>query len=145
MKVLAILLLMVSTMWGAHKGTEKDPLGTEIKKIISLTDITPDVSMAILSGLHPEVAIECQSGTMLPLKYVCKLDFLTIVEEPNISFKIEKTLYVRIVKKGKCFVSFDLVTWEKPDLKLLDTRLGVSPDKSHVLVETYEERAYELK
>jgi hypothetical protein len=145
MKILAIMLLIASTMFAAYKGTEKDPLGAEIKKIIPLTDITPEVSMAILSGMHPDVAIECQAGTALPLKYVCKLDFLTVVEEPNLSFKIEKTLYLRIVKKGRCYVSFDLATWEKPDFKLLDTRLGVSPDKSHVLIETYEEPAYELK
>ena len=88
-----------------------------------LTDITPDLCKELLNGEHPEIVVECRQGISLPLKYLCNAGFFSIKYEPNLSFKVEKTCYLRLLRKGRCDVSFDLINWDKPNFKLLDTTL----------------------
>jgi hypothetical protein len=143
--LLVTVTFMLITGFAGHKGDINDELAIPIEQVIPLTDITPELSKELLSGQLPDVAIECKEGVELPIKYLCKAGFISFKYEPNLSFKIEKTCYLRLIKKGRCFMSFDLKTWKKPDVNLLDTTIGISPDKSHILVETAEDPIYKLQ
>ena len=145
-KVALTMTLALSSVFARDKGKARaaDELLTDVKQVILLTDLTTELSKEILYGQHPYAAIECREGTHLPLRYLFNAGFFSVKFEPNLSIKLDKTCYIRILSNGRGFLSFDLKNWSKPDMKLLDTQIGFSPDKSHIVIETSENPDYKL-
>lgn len=137
--------LMLSTAF-AKKRELPVELETEVKQVLSSTDLTPDMTKELLEGKHPRVAIECPEGRELPFKYMGDFGLFSVNFFPNLSVKVEKTCYFRFIKKSgraspaKGYMSYDLKTWGKAKDFLpkgkLDANLGMSKDKSHVVLET---------
>lgn len=150
MKIRGLLILAIvfaiSPAFAKGKGKRHaiEELSTEIKQVMLLTDLTSKISKELLEGRHPQVAVECKEGTHLPLKYLFNMGAFSIKLDPNLSLKVEKACYIRILSNKKGYVSFDLENWEKPNIKLLDTQVGLSQDKSHILLETSEHPDYRL-
>ncbi len=144
------LALMMTLALSPILATDKGKMGayeellTDVNRVILETELTPQLSKEILSGKHPYLAIESRAGTDLPIKYFLNGGFFSVKFEPNLSIKIEKNCYIRILSNKKAFLSFDLKSWDKPNLKLLDTQIGLSADKSHIVIQTSENPDYKL-
>lgn len=153
---LLIATSMISTAFARDKKALPPELNMEVKQVISLTDLTPEMAKEVLEGMHPDIAIECPEGKELPFKYMGDFGLFSINFAPNLSIKIEKTCYFRILKKNrkdgttgnpKGYMSFDLKQWDKaknlPPKKKSQASFGISPDKTHVLLKTYPVSAEE--
>lgn len=127
---LAAIVLFASTM----EAKELSP----IQATVRLTDLTPDMVKELMAGLYPDIAIECNEGNALPVKLLYNFHFLSMKFEPNLTIKVEKPFYLRLAG-SKVYMSTDLVYWENAKNILdggIDMNIGISPDKSHVLIET---------
>lgn len=137
-KTAFILTMMVSTAFARTGRYPPAELEVPVKQVICLTELTPQITKELFKGIHPNVAFKCEEGIALPLKYLGNFGLFSINFSPNLSFKVEKTCYLRFIKK-KTFLSFDLKQWEKASSfvgNMANTNAGVSPDFSHILVET---------
>jgi hypothetical protein len=149
LSLLIVAICMVSTGFARVKNILPLAVSEDVKKVVLFTDLTPEMTKELLEGQHPNVAVECREGVELPFKYVGNFGLYSINFSPNLSIRMEKTCYFRFVKKSrkaksskvKSFISFNLKDWEKAsNLKFkepLEVNLGMSPDKSHFLLNTF--------
>ena len=149
LSIIVISICMISNVWAKKKDVLPSELKEEVKKVILFTDLTSEMTKELLEGKHSDVAIECREGVELPFKYVGDFGLYSINFAPNLSVKMERTCYLRFVKKNrlnssssvKSFISFDLKNWEKASSYKskgpLEVRIGMSPDKSHVVIDTF--------
>jgi hypothetical protein len=147
---LCVAVLLVSTAYPKSK-TRLPPkeLETEVKQVVLVTDLSSQMTKDLFAGLHPHIAIECKEGTELPFKYKGDFGLFSVNFAPNLSIKLEKTVYLRFVNvrpdrpewpKVRGFISFDLKHWEKASkfnkIRNPEFDFGISPDKTHVLLES---------
>lgn len=128
---------MISTSFAGGRKPLPDELNTEVTNVISLKDANQEVMKSLLEGTQSDVAIECEKGTMIPIKYLGNFKFLSLNCDPNLSVKLEETSYLRFIKK-QVYMSRDLKNWEKANkfFKKIKLNVGVNELKSHVLVES---------
>lgn len=139
-KVLSFLFIaitMLSTSFARDKKALPDELNTEVKSVISLRDANQEVMKSLLDGTRFDVAIECEKGTMIPVKYLGNFKFLSLNCDPNLSVKLEETSYLRFIKK-QVYMSHDLKNWEKAGkfFKKANVIVGVNEAKSHIVIES---------
>ncbi len=139
--------LALSTAFPKSKKQPPQELPAEVKQVVTLTDLSSQLTKELFEGNHPEIAIECKQGTELPLKYIGNYGLFSIHFAPNLSIKLEKNAYLRFmrthpnkVKSLRGYISFDMKKWERLNGKTLggkpDVNFGFSKDKSCVLLET---------
>lgn len=129
--ILALMMLSSSTF-------AKTKTLPEVRQVISLTDVTPEMSKELLSGMHPDIAIECKEGTSLPLQFLTKYGFFSLKWNPQLTLKVDRPCYLRTIKR-RAYLSLDLVNWDKPRNFFkgkANTDVKISNDKSHILIET---------
>lgn len=133
---LFVAMSMISTSFAGGKPLP-DELNAEVKSIITLKDANQEVIKSLLDGTHSDVAIECEKGTMLPVKYLGNFKFLSLNCDPNLSVKLEETSYLRFIKK-QVYMSHDLKNWEKANkfFKKVKLNVGVNELKSHIVIES---------
>ena len=118
----------------------------EIKQVVSLTDLTPDVLRELVAGDMSDVAVVCEKGVELPFKYTGNFGLFSVKYNPELSLKMEETCYFRLVKYTKKngservtgYISFDTKSWTKIKKFEIDPNIlfGMSADKTHVAIET---------
>jgi hypothetical protein len=143
-----ISVFLVSTAFSKSKDRiSPKELGTEVKQVVLITDLSSQMTKDLLAGLHPNIAVECKEGTELPFKYAGHFGLFSVKFTPNLSVKLEKTSYLRFIrtrpdnpKSSRGYISFDLKSWEKLSKydvgNKRDLNFGMSLDKSHVLLES---------
>jgi hypothetical protein len=67
----------------------KDP----ITQIIQITDVTKKISLELIAGDLPNIAVECKEGTSTPLQYLGNFGLASLVLQPNLNIKLDKTFY----------------------------------------------------
>jgi len=82
---------------------------TEVVPLFGLN--TPWVS-EFVRGQHPEVAIECPAGVEIPLRLLQTNKYFQVGFAPNLSVKLQKTVFVRVVR-NRAYISFDLEKWTR--------------------------------
>lgn len=122
----------------------------DVSETILWTDfLAPETMKPFLEGEILDVVVECREGDWLPIKFLGNYGLISAKYEPDLAFKIEKTVYLRFMRKNalsnfKTFASFDLKKWEKGSSFLEDqlkgrsclTEARLSDDKTHILVES---------
>jgi len=93
------------------QGIAKEKKLPEVTQVISLTELDTELLNELSSGTRPEIAVECEEGTTLPIHFFHSTELFGIGLSPNLTINVQKTCYVRVVKK-KGYVSFDLNRWE---------------------------------
>ena len=128
---------MLSTSFAREKKTLPDEINTDVTNIISLKDANQEVMKSLFEGTHHDIAIECEKGTTIPVKYLGNFKFLSLNCDPNLSIKLQETSYLRFIK-GKVYMSYDLKNWEdaRKFFKKSKVTVGVNELKSHILVES---------
>lgn len=112
-----------------------------VEKMISLTDLTFEITDELVQGKIPNMAIECKEGAQLPLRFFANYDLFSIGLIPNLTVRIEKTCYFRFIGK-KGFISYDLQNWEKGSklfYKNRSPRVKFGIESSQVLIESHLE------
>jgi hypothetical protein len=115
----------------------KDKPLVEISQIIPLTGLEINFIREFVSGMHPDVAIECREGTTLPISIFYNLGLFSLDYVPNMTVKVEKACYIRCVGK-KAYFSQDLVKWSRAD-KFFKGNCNASikiDEKTGILIET---------
>ncbi len=105
--------------------------------IVPITNVDTQLISELIAGMHPDLVVECTEGTELPISYLHKNTFFSALCSPNLSIKVDKTCYLRFVKK-KVYMSDNLNQWDKPS-KYLEGRYtaAMKTDKdSGIIVET---------
>ena len=130
-KLIAIGMVAVSSL-----AAKEQKILPEVKVIVPLTDLAIDTTKELFDGSHSDVAILCEAGTELPLKFLTSCEMFSIKWIPNLTIKVDKTCYFRAVGK-KVYMSYDLINWNRNfPTGNATMKGGISPDKSHVLIET---------
>lgn len=121
----------------------------EAKEVIPFTGLSPEMTNDVVSGRRPDLAIECQEGTELPFKFLGHFGLFSVQFAPNLTFKIEKTCYLRFIPKRfnrpqstRGYISYDLKSWDKlSSLRNSEMKadLGMSPDLSNILLKAQKE------
>ncbi|MBF8262902.1 MAG: hypothetical protein HW387_567 [Parachlamydiales bacterium] len=99
-------MLLLSPMFA------KDLSFPMIRQTIALTELDPAFINEFISGMHPDIAVECNEGTVLPLGFMQSWGLFSLKCAPNLTVKVEQPCYFRCSGK-KVYISQDLVTWEK--------------------------------
>ena len=109
----------------------------EVKVIIPIIDVTIEKSEELFNGRCPDVAILCEEGTKLPVKFLGSYGLFSVKYVPNLTIQVDKTFYLRYVG-NKVYVSDDLIHWSKNPLKgtQLDASIGVNQDRSGLTMES---------
>lgn len=105
--------------------------------VVPFTSVDTQLINELIAGIHPDLVIECREGTELPISYLHNNVFFSAFCSPNLSIKVEKTCYLRFVKK-KVYMSDNLTEWNKPS-KYLEGRYTAAmkiDQDSGILVET---------
>ncbi|MBS0647677.1 MAG: hypothetical protein JSS10_00460 [Verrucomicrobia bacterium] len=137
----------VSTAFPKDKKHPIQEPTTEVKQVIPLTELSPQMTRELIEGSHPDIAIECKQGTQLAFKYSGNYELLSVHFAPNLTIKVEKNAYIRFIrtradkpKSLRGYISYDLKKWDKIDGNLLggkpELNIGISKDKSSILLET---------
>ncbi len=126
----AVFLMMLSPAFSREK--HFPPL----KQVVSMADVDTQMIQEMILGLHSDLAIQCEAGAELPLRSLHHFGLFTVKHNPNLSMEVEKTCYLRCVKR-KVYVSEDLITWEKPkDFFSGKPEAKLKVDDAGLLVET---------
>lgn len=80
--------------------------------ITSLEDLNFEDIQRLVQSKKADITIELREGAVVPLKFLMKNRNFSAMINPNLVFRVEKTTYLRILKR-KCYMSEDLVHWEK--------------------------------
>lgn len=82
-------------------------------RVINVCNLSENDLQEITQGLHPEMAVEFSSQTVLPVGFFLKGDFAELIEndQPRATLQILQTFYVRFVKDD-LIVSTDLTNWK---------------------------------
>jgi len=143
--VLCVSVFFVSTAFPKSKDRlPPKALENEVKQVVLITDLSSQMTKELLAGLHPDIAVECREGAELSFKYTGHFGLFSVNYNPNLSIKVEKTAYLRLInisstkQKIRGYLSFDLKSWEK--LSKFDLRpefsFEINPAKSQILLES---------
>ena len=91
-----------------------EPTLPEIAQVMQLSQVEDDFIEAFSKGEYPNLALELQEGTVVPVSFVSNMGLFSIENFPELKIRIQKTCWLRFVGT-KGFISFDQNTWEKPD------------------------------
>jgi hypothetical protein len=86
---------------------------TELPAITSIfpgVGLDADKAKEFIEGKLPQVAIELQQGTNLPVHYFLKNKFLLLNYNPQLTISVQKNCYLRRFKH-KIYLSEDLENW----------------------------------
>lgn len=111
MKSMFFLFASVLSLTTAHA---KALTFTDVPRIISLIEISPEKIQEFISSRNPNFVVELKEGNSLPLQFLTKTRVFSALLDPNLTIQVDKTCYLRIVNK-KCYMSEDLVKWEKAE------------------------------
>lgn len=127
--IICVLVLCFSPIFGREK------VLPEPRQIVSFTQLDSTLISELIAGKHPDIAIEFQPGTEIPVRFFHRNSFCSIDFNPNVTVKADKLCYLRFMRK-KVYISQDLVTWEKPDI--FGRRLAAEAvvDSAGILVQT---------
>ena len=97
--------------------------------IIPFGEVDSQMIGEIIAGMHPDLVVECPKGTELPISFLHNTVFFSLLCSPNLLIKVEKTCYLRFIKK-KVYMSENTTQWDKPS-KFLEGRYaaGLKIDK----------------
>src|SRR3989344_189181 len=96
MKCIVLCLIVASIAFAEVPDCLKEP----VRAVVSLMQVTPALVKEIGQGAHQDMAIECKEGNALPLQLLYNTPLLAMSLAPNLSFKVNKTCYLRFVKKA---------------------------------------------
>lgn len=109
MKKSLFLLACIFTSMLAHAKVFEDT-----PAIISVNELSSERLQELIYSKSLGFIIELREGTTIPLQFLTKFSFFSMMLDPNLAFRIEKTCYFRVVN-GKGYISEDLVNWKKID------------------------------
>lgn len=135
-----VAILFLSTAFGKEKSLP------ETTQVIAFSQLDTSLLQELLAGKHPEIAIQCDQGTLIPIQFFQSTELFNVHLAPNLTIQVQKTCYVRIIKKSG-YISFDLESWEntkhlfsgmkpKVDLKIEDQSLVV---ESNLVPDEYDD------
>jgi hypothetical protein len=130
---LALLVLGLSSPAFA-----KDKNLSAPERIVSSTEVDSDFLKEMIAGAHPDIAVECQEGEAIPIRFAHSFGVFSVKLNPNLTLKVDKTCYLRFVRK-KVYISEDLVSWKKLD-SYCDGKFGaelVNEGKSGLLLKSH--------
>lgn len=132
LKPILVLMLLLS------KTEAKTKTYPQVDKIVSVLDLNSELIQGIVAGMYPNMAIEFKEGSSIPLVFLSNYNIFSVKCDPKLSVNVDTTCYLRTIGK-KLYMSVDLVNWKKARTYFkgrMVPNLQVSPDKSHVLVES---------
>lgn len=138
MKKTLFLLTCALTITSAHAKTK---IFSDMPRILGLNELTPDKIDEFVHAKDSDVVLECREGTEIPLRYFVTNGIFSLHLDPNLTVKVEKTIYLRVVGK-KCYASYDLVNWDKASHVLdnnnvnVNVKVNPSKDKAGYTIET---------
>lgn len=127
--IICVFVLGFSSIFGREK-TLPEP-----RQIVSFAQLDSALINELIAGTHPDMAIEFQPGTEIPLRFFHRDSLFSLSFVPNLAIKVEKLCYLRFMKK-KVYISQDLVKWEKPDLFRERPTTELLLDSAGLLVQT---------
>jgi len=97
--------------------------------IIPFTEVDSQLISELITGMHSDLVVECPEGTEVPISFLHNTPLFSLFCSPNLSVKVDKTCYLRFVKK-KVYMSENATQWDKPS-KFLEGRYtaGLKIDK----------------
>lgn len=110
-------------------------------RILGLNELTADKIDDFIRAADENVVIECKEGSEVPLQYFMTNGLVSVHLDPNLTIKVEKTLYLRVANR-KCYASFDLVNWDKASRVLdsgnvnVNVKVNPSTNKPGYTIET---------
>src|SRR3990167_11109032 len=130
-----VLILLLATTGTLFAKKKKLP---ELRQIIPMAELTPEMVEDLIQGATPELAIECQPGTELAPKFSLHYGIISALFNPAISLKVDKPFYLRLDRK-KAYVSNDLINWDKPErwlqMNQCITKVKLGENMTDVLIE----------
>ena len=81
-------------------------------RIVPLSELSFEKIQELTRSTTSDYIVEFKEGTTVPLQFLTKTRLLSALIDPNLTLKVEKTCYFRVVDK-KCYMSEDLTHWEK--------------------------------
>ncbi len=110
----------------------------DVNEIIPCDQLSPDMIQGFAAGMYPDIAIEFNEGSAIPLQFLFNYKIFSLQCNPNLSAKIDTTCYLRCANR-KVYISLDMTTWQKASEffrgELVPT-VQRSEDNSYVLVKT---------
>jgi len=82
-------------------------------RIVPLSELSYEKIRELLHCQNSPFTVELKHGAVVPLQFLTRNRVFSAMLDPNLTFKIEKTCYLRVVNK-QCYLSDDLVHWQKP-------------------------------
>jgi hypothetical protein len=132
-----IIFLFVLTLTTLH-ARPKVVTFNDTPRIVSAAELTFDKIQELIQSKNSDFTLELKEGTMLPLQFLVKNRIFSAMIDPNFTFKVDRTCYLRIANK-KCYMSEDLVHWQKAE-KFFDGKstiqLTPSTNKPGFVLET---------
>jgi|GEM_PF-2335217 len=126
-------LIAMTLLYSAYAAVELPP----VHHVVPFTSMNIEQVSTFAQGEAPDLAVICEAGTELPIKFLGNFKLFSISWAPNLIIKIEETFYLRCVGK-KTYISFDLKEWESAS-KFLDGKMPfpkVEVDRSGISIET---------
>lgn len=112
-----VIFLFALAITALHAGS-KVVTFNDTPRIVSASELTVDKIQGLIQSKNSDVIVELTEGTAIPLQFLLKNRIFSAALDPNLMFKVDKTCYLRVVNK-KCYMSEDLVNWQKAG-KFLD-------------------------
>jgi hypothetical protein len=109
-----------------------------VTNVVSCDQLSPNMIQGFAEGMYPDVAIEFNEGSVIPLQFLFNYKIFSLQCNPNLSAKIDTTCYLRCVNK-KVYISLDMASWQKPSeffRGAVVPTIHRSQDNAYVLVQT---------
>jgi len=84
----------------------------EARRFLPVQDVTMELITEMSEGMHKDLVFQCDEGTEIPLSFLYNFDVFSVAINPNLSFKIQKSCYIRFFN-GKPYISYELKEWKK--------------------------------
>jgi hypothetical protein len=81
-------------------------------RIMPLSELSFEKIQELIQSKNSDCTVEFKEGTTIPLQFLTRTRLFSALIDPNLMLKAEKTCYCRVVNK-KCYMSEDLIHWEK--------------------------------
>jgi hypothetical protein len=126
-----IIFLFALALSSLHAGSKVVTLN-DSPRIVSAADLSFEKIQELIQSKSSDIAIVFNEGAAFPLRFLVRNRVLSTMLDPNLTFKVEKTCYLRVIKKH-CYMSEDLIHWQKASKFMegneVTINLTPSPDK----------------
>lgn len=105
-------ILLFSVAFISLQASQKTITFDTTPRILSINELSYERIQELIQSKDSDFMIALEEGASFPLKFLLKHRLFSSMLDPNLSFTVAKTCYLRVVNK-KCYISEDLIHWEK--------------------------------